>query len=282
MNESDELRQEQADSAELLEKLNRKIRRRNRWIILTGMVMALLLILAIVFFCMKFFFSVEKIEISGSTVYAEKTMIEKSEIKKGQILFLVFPEKIEKRLLSAFPMLEKAEVHREYPDRIVITVYDETPLFFYDTGNSDAGFAVVSKNQKLLGLCKTREEVEVRFGKLLCVEMPEILYAVVGQKLGYAEKGDSDYIPGLIMQLEKVNLGAEPVFLDAGVRFNIVLQCGQRTGGGEKYRILLGNKDKLEEKLYFAAGIISKLDESFEGIISVEDLKNGYALAFEE
>ena len=63
--------------------------------------------------------------------------------------------------------------------------------------------------------------------------------------------------------------------VDLSNRFEITVY-GLRDGQHE-YRIYLGNKQDLEEKIRFAEGIRARIPENFEGKIGVEDPTEGYA-----
>lgn len=282
MNGSDELRRENVNSEEMQEKLYRKVRRRNRMIVLTCVLIALLILLTVGWICMKMFFTVDEIEVVCGNAYDASEILSASGLRKGEVIFFISSSEVRNRVLEDFPLLENVKLRKEYPNKLIFETVEEVPLFYYYTGSEDTGYAVVARSQKLLALCRTEEEVRASFGALLLVDMPAVKYAVIGDKLGYFEKGDSIYIPELLVSLEKFNLGAEPVLLNAVSRFDLILYCGQSRQGRPKYEILLGNKDQLEDKLSFAEGIIEQLGEDFEGIVSVEDPKNGYARRYKD
>ncbi len=277
MNGDGDFQRDAANSEELQERLNRKIGRRNRLIVFTCVAISAVILLTVGFVCTKMFFTVDEIEVVCSDGHDGSEILAASGLQKGKVIFLVSTAKTEKQVLDAFPFIEKVELIKEYPNRLVLRTANEIPLFYYHTGNEDGGYAVVARSQKLLALCSSEPEVLEKFGKLLKVEMPSVKYAVVGEKLRYYERGDSMYIPELISSLGQFDLGAEPFLLHATSRFDIILYCGGNEKESAKYEILLGNKDQLEDKLFFAEGIIGQLEEGFSGIVSVEDPKNGYA-----
>jgi hypothetical protein len=63
--------------------------------------------------------------------------------------------------------------------------------------------------------------------------------------------------------------------VDLSNRFEITVYCCRN--GLSAYRIYLGNKKDLSEKIEFAEGIRGRIPEDFEGLIGVEDPTEGYA-----
>ena len=278
---NEEQQKERAETEELFEELSGRIEKRRRKIFITSIVIAVLILTPVFALLMKSFFAVETVSVSGSSAYSEEELLECAKIKKGDILFFISSSRVEKRILTEYPLLEQVRVRKIYPNSVVIETVDETPLLCFDTGSDEIGYAVVSHNQKIVGFCKTREEVKAAYGDLYFVRMPRVKVVAVGEKLRFFENGDGNYIPELIEAYKSTKLAELPVWFDLTSRFDIKLYCGTSifpdSESGAKYTILLGNKSDLVQKLRFAEGIIDKLEPGFEGIVSVEDVKNGYA-----
>ena len=278
---NEEQQKERAETEELFEELGGRIEKRRKKILITSIVIAVLILTPVFAILTKSFFAVESVSVSGSSAYSEEELLACANIEKGDILFFVSSSRVERRILSEYPLLEKVNVKKIYPNSVVIETVDETPMLYFDTGSEEIGYAVVSHNQKTVGFCATKEQVEEQYGKLYYVRMPRVKVVAVGEKLGFFEAGDGNYIPELIEAYNQTKLVDLPVLFDLSSRFDIKLYCGTSAypdgGSGAKYTILLGNKSDISQKMRFAEGIIDKLEPGFEGIVSVEDVKNGYA-----
>lgn len=81
------------------------------------------------------FFKIEKITVSGKSIYSETDLISASEIKKQTNLFLVNREAAQRRIENKYPDIGEIEISIELPNEIVIK----------DTGYSNL-FALKSKD----------------------------------------------------------------------------------------------------------------------------------------
>ena len=283
-NENDILEQE------LNERLEQKVRRRTVVMWLTGALIALAILTGLAFLVMKIFFSVNEAAVKGSEDYTVEQLMEAAGIEKGDLLLLINGSKAGKAITEKFVMIEKADIEKVLPDKLVFTIKKETPLFWFENSAYGAdgektSCAVVSQSQRILEVLGSREELREKYGALPEVRMPDLAYALEGKTIKFKEQGDSDYIPALLACLENSCFFDETLVLDARVRFDIAVYSGEAPDGGAKYEVRLGNKNYFEEKISMADGIAkNKLESSFYGLIDVstsgnEELKNAYARA---
>ena len=272
---------------ELNERLQRKVRMRTLRIWLIGAVIVLAILTALAFFLMKIFFSVKEVTLKGDVDYPVEEILKASKIEKGDLLLFINASKAEKGILARFVMIEKVEIEREAPDRVVFTIKNEVPYYYFEneglTGDGKPAYAVVARSQKILEILGTKEELTEKYGELPRVNMPELLYAASGKKIVYKDDEDGNYIPELIELIGASVFSTDDLTLDARVRFDIVFYSGKGSDGLSKYEVRLGNKQKLDDKIAFAQSIALKIESNtpgFEGTICVDqdDVKKAYAV----
>ena len=178
-------------------------------------------------------------------------------------------------VLEKLPFLSDLKVRVVYPDTVVLTPIEEKPLFYFVADIPENEYVVVSENQKVLEMFDEEGDLLEAFPNVYRVDMPPLRYIVSGQPLQFANRGDGDYIPALLKDLDGSDFAKQVVSVDVKNRFEIMVY-GRKDGQFDD-RISLGNKKDLHEKLLFASGIRERIPEDFVGLIGVEDPVNGYA-----
>lgn len=270
---------------EIDEQLNKKVKRRATLIRLTGIAIALVIVVGLFLLVMKLFFTVKEISVVGHSEYEVSELAEKTGIKSGDMLFFVNKKKVAKRVLDGHIMLERVTVEKHWPDAVELKITPEEPLFYYENdnyymnGKKAKVFVVIAKSQKVLDICVSAAEMEKGYGKdLPKVVMPEVRYAVEGSALVFSEAGDSDYIPEMLEEVLDSDFGRELCYLDVSCRFDIVLYSGIASDGLPQYEVRLGNKKKAEEKIVLAQTIAAeKLKKDFKGLIDVSEVTEAFA-----
>ena len=272
---------------ELNERLQRKVRMRTLRIWLIGAAIVLAILTALAFFLMKMFFSVKEVTLKGDVDYPVEEILKASKIEKGDLLLFIDRSKAEKGILQRFVMIERVTIEREAPDRVVFTIKNEVPYYYFVneglSGNGTRAYAVVAKSQKILEILGSKEKMTEKYGELPRVDMPDLLYAASGKKIVYKDESDGDYIPELLELIAASSFSSEDLTLDARVRFDIVFYSGKGSDGLSKYEVRLGNKQKIADKIAFAQSIALKIEANtpgFEGMICVDndDVKKAYAV----
>lgn len=261
-------------SDDVKRQLQHGVQRRTVLIVLTCVIAGGAVVALLLFAMTKFLFSVEEINCPDTEYYTAKEILEAADLQKGMPIFLASEKKIKERVLSNMPFLEDVKVKKVYPDTLVITPTEEEPLFYFVADIPSNEYVVVSANQKVLKMFDEQEEMLQSFPAIFRVSMPSLLYIAEGQKLGFANRGDSDYIPSLVKLLEESDFEKDVLYVDAANRFELMVYCQNENSS---YRIYLGNKKDLYEKLFFAEGIKERIPKDFSGLIGVENPTEGYA-----
>lgn len=262
-------------SDDVKRQLQQGLKRRTLLIGLTCLVAGGAILALLLFAATKFLFSVETIECAEIGYYTVEEIIEASGIEEGKPIFLISKEDVRRSALEKMPFLADLKVELSYPDTVVLTPVEEKPCFYFEADIPENEFVVVSESQKVLTMFDEEEQLLADFPEVYKVKMPVLLFIVSGQKLQFSERGDGDYIPELLNHLKNSDFSEEILYLDAENRFELTVYC--QKNGRYDYRIYLGNKKNLSEKILFAQGIRARVAESFQGLIGVEDPTKGYA-----
>lgn len=263
---------------EMQEQLESKVRRRNRMIVLTCVLIGSVILLGIIFVCLKLFFTVEEIRITGSERYTSEELSAILPVKNGDILPFVSENDIRKALEKNFIFVSGVQVDKQYPDSIEIRITDETPLYFFETKTGQStSCVVVSESGKVLAMLDSLEKVTEEYPTAVPVLISDVKYAVIGKKLQLMDSRSEGYVNTVLENLKGTVFEDMPLVINLKSRFDMRIYCGVNPDGSLKYEILLGNQNNLKIKLEFAQSIMKELSDSFTGVICVEDPKNGYA-----
>ena len=124
----------------------RMIRRVRKYLL--HYLLLLLFCLAIAFImCYTVFFKLDKIKISGCTMYSESQIVDEIGAQKGDSLFQINISNAEKRLLGKMPYLRSVTITRQFPTTLKVDIVEETVLGAVYTAD---GFAVISDTGKVL------------------------------------------------------------------------------------------------------------------------------------
>lgn len=124
----------------------RMIRRARKYLL--HYILLLLFCLAIAFImCYTVFFKLDKIKISGCTMYSESQIVDEIGAQKGDSLFQINISNAEKRLLGKMPYLQSVTITRQFPTTLKVDIVEETVLGAVYTSD---GFAIISDTGKVL------------------------------------------------------------------------------------------------------------------------------------
>ncbi|MBP3322526.1 MAG: FtsQ-type POTRA domain-containing protein [Clostridia bacterium] len=262
-------------SDDVKRRLQKRLKRRTFFIVFTCILVGVLILSLVGFFVIKNIFSLKTVSCPQTEHYSSKQIVEASGLREGSAIFLIKDDKIRSRILQELPLLKDLQVKVLYPDRVELIPIEEEPLFYFVADIPENEYVVVSESYKVLGMFDSVEQMLTYFPDLYLVKMPTLLYTVTGQKLEFASKGDADYISDLLRLVKESDFGEQLRYADLQNRFEITLHC--RSEMGKDYRVYLGNKKSLSEKISFAQGMKDHLPDDFAGLIGAEDPQKGYA-----
>lgn len=126
----------------------KRIRRRQRWTNVYGLVVILLVLTAGITISYTFLFNISEIRVAGqSDMYTAEEIVAASGIREGDNLLRLDCKKSARRILDTLLYVETAEVKRKFPSSLEITVSRCIPAFNVNYGS---GTLLVSKKGKIL------------------------------------------------------------------------------------------------------------------------------------
>ena len=126
----------------------KRIRRRQRWTNVYGLVVIMLVLTAGITISYTFLFNISEIRVAGqSDMYTAEEIVEASGIKEGDNLLRLDCKKSAQRILDELLYVETATVKRKFPSSLEITVTRCIPAFNVNYGS---GTLLVSKKGKIL------------------------------------------------------------------------------------------------------------------------------------
>lgn len=257
------------DNDSALERQRRKEARKKKIIFAYGIVFFLAMLVVVIFVFSKFFFSVRTITVKCDKLYDEQDILDACGVEKGSILFTVDTEAVSYSIQSTLPFVISAEVTRDYPGTLVISVKETKAEFFFEISDQ---YVVVSKELKVLDLVANQDKLEKEYGKLVQIEMPTLRNAVVGKVLEFDDPGDKKFIPDLLYMLDVCGMRKNVYSINAKVRFDIQLNYENN------FTVKLGNTSDFESKLLFAKKIIENFEKGTGGTVDVKNPDKGYAI----
>lgn len=217
--------------------------------------------LAIVFvMCYTVFFKLNKIQITGCSVYSEQQIIDEIGAQKGESLFKINISNAEKTLRGKLPYIRSVKISRKFPTTLMVEIEEEEVLGAVYTSQ---GFALLSTTGKVL-------ETGV-------LTLPDSTPRVVGLPMETVydtgsylrqESGSDALLPQLVSLQEisaqlKANHFDDITYYDVSDMLNIQVMIEDRL------LLMLGSDNDIDYKISFIREVLdakSNGDEQFEDV----------------
>ena len=145
---SKKLKNPQADSSRRSRKDIRKQKNRNRFV--TFILVTILLAICL-FISLKVLFIVRNVESVGSERYSSEELVAFCAIPMEENIFKIDTETLETALVENFTYVEKADVQRKLPDKILIEITDSVPTYYNENMEGELStYIIYSQNFKKL------------------------------------------------------------------------------------------------------------------------------------
>lgn len=203
------------------------------------------------------FFPIEKINISGSSVYEAKQIEAVSGIEIGDNLFVLSKSGIENKLRKQLPYIETITLKRELPGTINITVTDADEFAVY---MSDSGYYTVSKSGWVLNRSNQKPE------NLFYVTGADI-ECEIGSEMIFLEEKQKEILTSISDSLSKKKITTDYI--------NINDITSLKIGVEGRFSVELGNANNLEEKINHLSGMLKNIGETRTGKINLSMWQKG-------
>ena len=125
----------------------RKILRKARKYLLHYVLLAAFCLAIVFVMCYTVFFKLDKIQITGCSVYSEQQIIDEIGAQKGESLFKINISNAEKTLRGKLPYIRSVKISRKFPTTLMVEIEEEEVLGAVYTSQ---GFALLSTTGKVL------------------------------------------------------------------------------------------------------------------------------------
>lgn len=236
----------------LIERQNsgKRIRRRKRMMNVYAFTVIVIVLTIGITMCFTFLFNVDKIVVSGeSEDYTSLQIVEASEINAGDNMLRLDAKKAEQNILEKLTYVETAEVGRDFPSTLKITVTRCIPGFNI---RYDGGVLLVSRKGKILSDGEVYTDIENI--PIISGYMPS--EKSVG-KMAQSESSDKDAAFAQILKRFENGDGKNISSVDITNEYDIVVTYRN----GMIFR--MGNWSNMNYKLDLAESVMN--DESIKG-----------------
>ena len=179
----------------------------------------------------------DEFEIQGTELYSDREILDASQIEEGIFLFSVDGEAAEAEILSRCTFIKSVSVRVKLPDRVIITVTEDPPMFYTNVGVSTVMFGYD------LRIAEVRQNSASGDGVL--VIMPEVASAVAGTKM-ILKDGEPTYITKLLEHAARSELFDRMTLISCENTRDAYYEIDG------KYRLILGGVSELDVKLKVA------------------------------
>ncbi len=212
------------------------------------------------------FFNINKISVTGDTVYSSEEIISASQIEKGDNLIFLSKQRVNKLITEKLPYVGSVKIKRRLPAHLEIQVTKTDAVY----GIAQNGYyALLDKNGKVL-----ENNVEYIGPDKTLINAGKVQSAVVGEQVVLEEEKTLSRLQDVYEACEKVGL-TDITEINITDLYNIkVVYQGRIT-------LELGKTDgdRLLKKLSFGKAAIDKQNEEdtqFRGTINLTVDKKGY------
>ena len=240
----------QQDEFKKRRKLRQRRIRRRRILIGTIVLFICALITGIVL-SLTVLFPVSVVNASGSKIYTPEQIVEASELGKKDNIFTFSSAKLEERLQSKLPYVEKIKIKRRLPDTVNISVSDAKEFACFPI---DGEYFTVSRSKRVLN--KYAECPEglfiVRTDNAICVP---------GEELKFSNIKTEKNIYTIIEELLKHEININEVDITNPLSLTVKVE--------NRFIVDFGTSGSLEKKIAHLSGMIKNIGEGRTGKINL-------------
>lgn len=236
-----------------------KGQRKFKSVLLSGVIVLVVLVIGVTL-SLTVLFKCEGVEVIGSTRYSSQDIVNASNLKYGENIFLANKSDAKKRIEEKYPYIETAEIGFAIPSTITIKLTEATPEYYIQDSTK---FFITSKESKLL------EEVTKRE-----LDIPSIIGCKLkNPKVGEIAQMEDDRVITVLNEVAN-SMEANSVIgikeIDLTDMSNIELNYEDRI------TIVIGMPEYIDYKMRTAMTIISnKLTASDTGRLDCSNLIEG-------
>ena len=210
----------------------------NNLIIIMLLVVALAVIGAFACFAM----TINTISVTGSERYSEKTVLTAAELSTGDSMLLLNPASLAHKIESTLPYIERAEIKRNWPDGVSVTLTDAVPSLAVDTGT---GYVLMNNS------CKILDDDAVAINDTALIRGVTLTDCVPGETAQFEGKVSTEDFVALCKAFEEYGI--------TGItEYNLTTVSSIKVIIDYRVEVQLGTLAGAPEKLAFCKAVIDK------------------------
>ncbi len=214
-------------------------------------------------------FRVSSVKVEGNGEYDVKKIIQVSGIDKGQNLYLIDSENVERSVSSVFPKVSAVEVVREVPNTVRLKVTVDQAKYYTEI---EGQFFALSDNLRVIDRTYTKQDMTERYPGIIKLTCAKLTRVVVGSDLVFENSAYLKATKNLIAAVEASEVSDIVTSIDVSDRFNMYVVCESRLKSN------VGDNDNMELKLRFMNEIVKDLGAGVHGTIDIKNVETGYVL----
>ncbi|MBR6502657.1 MAG: FtsQ-type POTRA domain-containing protein [Clostridia bacterium] len=203
----------------------------------------ILAIVTLIIMCFTVFFTVNKINVTGSKIYSKSDIVKASQITTDDSWFFVSEDEVEENIRTKLPFVDSVELKRDFPDKIQLIITDAKEHSYYFSNNK---YYVLSDKGYILNEQKNIPENAFEIKTHGISGKP-------GQKAVYKNVAEQDLVNNLIQNLQVYNIEIDEIDVTS------LLQIKLKIEG--KYTVLLGKNEYIEEKIKHLSSMIDNITD---------------------
>ncbi|KUK09970.1 MAG: Polypeptide-transport-associated domain protein FtsQ-type [Clostridia bacterium 41_269] len=208
----------------------------------------LLLVLALYFIFHSEIFNIDTLTVKGNKLLSREKVIKLSGVKKGTNIFKVNVREIEEKI-EDHPVVKNASVKRIFPDTLAVEVQEHKPSAVIAV---EGGFVLLDAE----GYCIERVE------KVSYMSLPIITGVEVEEKVSPGDKISNKKLDLALKVLSSSNPNDLSFAAEIDVNNPVCINLYTRSG----IKIILGEAEKIGEKIETAKKVLSQLDRQIDYI----------------
>lgn len=228
----------------------KRLRRRNALIVFLFCAVTSLLVILFLSEC-----RIKTIVVENASAVSEQSILESAGIKIGRHQYAIDKSEIAADVKAVSPYIKSVTVKRRLPTELHIVVEEYEPLYYTEYNGT---YWILSDS--LLVLEVFPDEASAAQKAATHLILPEIKTCEIGKTLTFTEESDGKAAMDSLAVFQKFSFTEPLSQIDVSEKFNITADIQN------KYKLIYGNAERLEEKIQFSLRTIRYLSENMYGV----------------
>ena len=215
------------------------------------------------FICVILFFGLKETEVIGNVKYKSDDIINACGFDDSTNLFSIDIDETAKKIKSKFSYISSVEFEKKLPSKLIIKVTEDSPSYHAEIAGD---WFMMSNDLRVISRFESKPDLLSQGMDTEMIKLPEVLYAVVGEKVHFLRDATLSYMTDFLADLKENDTLDEIDCIDASDKYHINIYTSSN-----RYRIMLGDGSNLDSKLLLVKKVIeTSFDDSFIATLNAE------------